>query len=142
MASKSQIGLLQRERGTTLDDVALESAKVCIVTGANSGIGFETALKMAALDYEVVLACRDAHRGNAAVARIRQQIPECDVSFMQLDLASLKSVRTFVDNFHKTGKKLNVLINNAGKETVNCLRKCIWHSSKGYPICSKIVYAL
>ena len=115
MASRMQAtALLQRERGTTLDDVQIESAKVCIITGANSGIGFDTALKMAALDYEVILACRDAHRGNAAVARIKSQIPECEVSFMQLDLASLKSVRAFVDNFHNTGKKLNVLINNAG----------------------------
>ncbi len=110
--------LLRRDRGTTLDDVTVEPQKVCIVTGANSGVGFETALKMTALDYEVILACRDAHRGNAAVARIQQQIPECEVSFMQLDLASLKSVRNFVDNFHKTGKRLNVLINNAGKRPI------------------------
>eukprot|EP00794_Sanderia_malayensis_P017551 gene17551-19301_t len=108
------VALLTRTRGTTLDEVTVESQKVCIVTGASSGVGFEVALKMTALDYEVILACRDAHRGNAAVARIRQQIPECEVSFMQLDLASLKSVRCFVDNFHKTGKRLNVLINNAG----------------------------
>ena len=107
--------LLKRDRGTTIDDVAIDVQKVCIVTGASSGLGFETALKMTALDYDVILACRDAHRGNAAVARIQQQIPECEVCFMQLDLASLKSTRSFVENFHKTGKKLHVLINNAGE---------------------------
>ena len=120
MQSKQATALLMKERATTLDDVALETAKVCIITGASRGIGFETALKMAALDYDVILACRDAHRGNAAVARIRQQIPEGEVTFMQLDLASVKSIHSFVDNFHKMGKKLNVLINNAGKITVFC----------------------
>lgn len=115
MQAKQATALLMKERATTLDDVALESAKVCIITGGNSGIGFETALQMTALDYDVILACRNAHRGNAAVARIRQQIPEGEVTFMQLDLASVKSVHSFVENFHKTGKKLNVLINNAGK---------------------------
>ena len=88
--------------------------KVCIVTGANTGIGFETALQLAALDYEVILACRNQQKGNAAVAKIQQQIPECQVSFMHLDLASLKSVRDFVDNFHQSGKKLHLLVNNAG----------------------------
>ena len=118
MQSKQATALLMKERATTLEEVNLDNPKVCIITGANSGIGLETGLRMTALDYDVILACRDAHRGNSAVARIRQQIPEGEVTFMQLDLASIKSIHSFVDNFHKTGKKLNVLINNAGKVTL------------------------
>lgn len=88
--------------------------KVCIITGANSGIGFEAATRMARLGYHVVLACRSAERGNEAVARIQRKHLEANVSFLPLDLASLESIRRFVQAFRSTGLKLNVLINNAG----------------------------
>ena len=88
--------------------------KVCIVTGANSGIGFAVASRMAEHGYKVHLACRSAENGNNAVARIRHRQQDADVSFMPLDLASIESIQSFVQAFRSTGDKLNVLINNAG----------------------------
>ena len=91
--------------------------KVCIITGANSGIGFETAKRMARKGFEVILACRSVDRGNEAVKRIKRKYSNAEVSFMTLNLASFKSIHEFVDNFHATGKPLSVLVNNAGLQT-------------------------
>lgn len=91
--------------------------KVCIITGANSGIGFETAKEMAKKGFEVILACRNVERGNEAVKRIKRKCRNAEISFMTLNLASFKSVHEFVDNFHAAGKSLSVLVNNAGLQT-------------------------
>ena len=88
-------------------------AKVCIVTGASSGLGFETSKKMAALGYEVVLACRDKVKAKEAISRIKQDSPDARLIYMNLDLASFSSIVKFSDCFHNLGKKLNVLVNNA-----------------------------
>ena len=70
--------------------------KTVIITGANAGIGFATAMHVAALpQWHVVLACRDASKGSAAVAAIRKAYPNSHVSFAPLDLFSLASVRRF-----------------------------------------------
>ena len=88
-------------------------AKVCIVTGSSSGLGFETSKKMAALGYEVVLACRDKLKAKQAMSRIKQDLPDAKLIYMDLDLASFSSIEKFSKSFHNAGKKLNVLINNA-----------------------------
>ena len=87
--------------------------KVCIVTGASSGLGFETSRKMAALGYEVVLACQDKSKANLAIARIKQDLPEAKLIYMSLDLSNFNSIKKFSQSFQNTGKKLNVLVNNA-----------------------------
>jgi NAD(P)-dependent dehydrogenase (short-subunit alcohol dehydrogenase family) len=87
--------------------------KVCIVTGASSGLGFETSKKMAVLGYEVVLACGDKVKAKQAISRIKQDLPDAKLIYMNLDLASFSSIAKFAKTFHNADKKLNVLVNNA-----------------------------
>ncbi|KTF93085.1 hypothetical protein cypCar_00009498 [Cyprinus carpio] len=88
--------------------------KTVIVTGANTGIGKATALDLARRGARVVLACRDEGRAQAAVTHIRRESGNSEVLYMHLDLASLKSVRSFAENFLKKESRLDILINNAG----------------------------
>ncbi|MCB9644725.1 MAG: SDR family NAD(P)-dependent oxidoreductase [Myxococcales bacterium] len=104
---------LQKKRWTTSDVPDLEG-KVVIVTGANSGIGFEATKEMARKRAKVVLACRDASKAEKALASIQKDIPDALVEFMKLDLASLASVRDFAQAFQKKYDRLDVLLNNAG----------------------------
>lgn len=90
------------------------TVSVVIVTGANSGIGFETAVRLARRGAKVILACRDENKGKEAVQRISKMVKHAKVRYQFLDLSSLNSIREFVDNFKKTEAKLDVLINNAG----------------------------
>ena len=87
--------------------------RVVIVTGANSGLGFETARALARAGARVVLACRDPDRGAAAVQRLREEAG-ADVELAPLDLADLASVRTFAAGFAAGHDRLDVLVNNAG----------------------------
>jgi retinol dehydrogenase 12 len=88
--------------------------KTVLVTGANSGIGFETAAGLADMGARVVMTARDAQKGEDAVARVRERSPDADVEWMELDLASLRNVRVFAAAFNERVDKLNVLVNNAG----------------------------
>lgn len=88
--------------------------KVVIVTGANTGIGFETAKDLALRGAKVILACRDQGRGTAARDRIISATGNNNVIYKQLDLASFKSVRAFAADILKTETALHILINNAG----------------------------
>jgi NAD(P)-dependent dehydrogenase (short-subunit alcohol dehydrogenase family) len=89
----------------------LVDARRALVTGAASGLGFETARALAAQGFEVVLADRDAPGGVVAVARIRTDNPQARVEFRALDLANLDEVRRFAAHFEGP---LHVLVNNAG----------------------------
>jgi NAD(P)-dependent dehydrogenase (short-subunit alcohol dehydrogenase family) len=88
--------------------------KRAIVTGANSGIGFYTALELARAGAEVVLAVRDLGRGNEALAQIRKELPAANVAVAALDLSALPSVRAFAEAQLAGKKPLHLLINNAG----------------------------
>ncbi|KAK2870949.1 hypothetical protein Q8A67_023476 [Cirrhinus molitorella] len=88
--------------------------KTVIVTGANTGIGKATALDLAKRGARVILACRDESRAQAAVTDIQRESGNKEVLYMHLDLASLKSVRSFAENFLKRESRLDILINNAG----------------------------
>lgn len=90
------------------------SGKVCIITGSNTGIGYNGAGKLVRAGYEIILACRNAEKGKAAEESIKKEVSDANVTFMQLDLSSLKSVRKFADDFHSTGKPLHVLCDNGG----------------------------
>jgi NAD(P)-dependent dehydrogenase (short-subunit alcohol dehydrogenase family) len=85
-----------------------------IVTGANTGIGFETARALAKQGASVVLACRNEQRGTDAVTRIQQELPQAKVEFMELDLSSFDSIKAFSDAYLAVDQPLRVLINNAG----------------------------
>lgn len=90
------------------------NGKTAIVTGANTGIGKTTAMDLARRGARVILACRDQRRGEAAALEIVQETGNSQVVFMQLDLASLQSVRSFADSFLRSEPRLDLLINNAG----------------------------
>jgi NAD(P)-dependent dehydrogenase (short-subunit alcohol dehydrogenase family) len=98
----------------TADDIPDLSAKTIVVTGGNSGIGYEAALEFARKRAEVILACRDLGKARTAAARISASSPGAKVEVMELDLANLASVRGFSDAFHLEHPALHVLCNNAG----------------------------
>jgi NAD(P)-dependent dehydrogenase (short-subunit alcohol dehydrogenase family) len=84
---------------------------ICIVTGANTGIGFQTAKAMAARGYTTIIACRSEIKGKEAVSQID------GAEFYSLDLSSFVSVREFVKSFTAKYSRLDVLVNNAGLNT-------------------------
>jgi NAD(P)-dependent dehydrogenase (short-subunit alcohol dehydrogenase family) len=88
--------------------------KTVLVTGANTGIGLETAAGLAGMGATVVLTSRDPAKGAAAVDEIRSRSTDADVTSMTLDLSSLAGVRAFAATFSEQHPKLDVLINNAG----------------------------
>jgi NAD(P)-dependent dehydrogenase (short-subunit alcohol dehydrogenase family) len=88
--------------------------KVCLVTGANSGIGKATALGLARLGATVVMLCRDSERGEAALHEIEQKTGRSNLQLMICDLSSQKSIRDFASGFREQHDRLDVLVNNAG----------------------------
>ncbi|MHA1908020.1 MAG: SDR family oxidoreductase [Candidatus Thorarchaeota archaeon] len=88
--------------------------KVCIVTGASSGIGRETALGLAQQGGHVVMLVRDEERGNAAKEYIMEKSCSQSVDMMLCDLSSMKQVRQFSTQYKEKYNRLHVLINNAG----------------------------
>jgi len=100
---------------TTADEVLRGvdlSGRFMIVTGANTGLGFETARALAAAGARVLLACRSAEKGRDAVSKIQQAHPDADVASATLDLASFTSIDAFVESIEDTS--IDVLICNAG----------------------------
>ncbi len=88
--------------------------KICVITGANTGIGKETAIRIAEKGAHVVMACRSEDKGNTALKEVMELSGSDKVEFMRLDLASLESVREFAKAYKDKHQKLHVLINNAG----------------------------
>ena len=89
------------------------TGKNVIVTGANSGIGYYTALELAKAGADVVLACRSAAKGEAAAAKVNAEAPGRAL-FMKLDLSDFASVREFAAAYKEKFQQLDILINNAG----------------------------
>jgi NAD(P)-dependent dehydrogenase (short-subunit alcohol dehydrogenase family) len=100
----------------TLDDLADQSGRTAVVTGANAGIGLETARVLAAHGANVVLACRDVAKGETAADRIADEttIERDRLRIVRLDLASLASVRAAADEILASRPRLDLLVNNAG----------------------------
>ncbi len=98
----------------TTDSMPDLMGKLAIVTGGNSGLGYETALALAQKGAQVIVASRDANKGQEAVSKIQSARPKGSVSFMPLDLANLASIRSFVTQFAQQYKSLDILVNNAG----------------------------
>lgn len=90
------------------------TGKTAIVTGANAGIGFETALGLYEAGAHVVLACRNLSNAEQAVVKIKQQEGKGSLETAALDLSSLQSVKEFAINFLQNHQQLDLLINNAG----------------------------
>ena len=98
----------------TAADIPEQTGRRVLITGANSGIGYHTALKLARKGATVVLACRDSTRGESALRRIQSEAPGAQLEFILLDLASLASIRQVAVQELDRGIPLDLLINNAG----------------------------
>jgi NAD(P)-dependent dehydrogenase (short-subunit alcohol dehydrogenase family) len=94
--------------------IASQSGRLAIVTGANSGIGYYTALELARAGAQVILACRSDAKGIAAAAKIQAALPGALVKFEKLDLGSLTSVHDFAARMKASYGALDILVNNAG----------------------------
>ncbi|MFW5793680.1 MAG: oxidoreductase, partial [Bacteroidota bacterium] len=98
----------------TLEDMPCQKGKVVVITGANSGLGFETAKAFAQKGAEVVLACRSIEKGISAKDIILKEKPDAKLEVMELNLMSLSSIRIFAEKFKNKYSRLDILINNAG----------------------------
>ena len=98
----------------TAAEMPAQAGKTVLVTGANSGIGYQTALELARHGAHVLLGCRSESKGNAALERMRRELPEARVELALLDMASLESIRNFASAFNASAAVLDILINNAG----------------------------
>ena len=98
----------------TASDIPDQTGRIAIVTGANSGTGYEIALQLATRGAHVVLASRDLDRTSDAVRRIKDAAAGASVEAQPLDLASLASIRRFAEGFSNRHRELGILVNNAG----------------------------
>src|SRR5215471_21546058 len=90
------------------------TGKTCVVTGANSGIGKETALGLARMGARVVLVCRNQEKGDHALADIRRDSGSSQLDLLIADMSSFESVRALASQVRQRYPRLDVLINNAG----------------------------
>ncbi len=98
----------------TTADIPDQTGRVAVITGANTGLGYETALALAEHGAHVVLAVRNVDKGKDAAARITAASPRADVALQELDLTSLDSVRAAAEQLRADHDRIDLLINNAG----------------------------
>lgn len=98
----------------TVQQIPSQSGKTALVTGANSGIGYQAALELARHGAHVLLACRNATKGRDALERLNLEVPGAAAELVEVDMASLASIRSFATAFAGRGIPLDLLINNAG----------------------------
>ena len=98
----------------TESNVPDQSGRTVIVTGANTGLGYETARVLAGRGAHVVIAVRDTAKGDAAANKIRSASPQAEVDVVALDLGSLASVRAAAEQLKSAHPRIDLLINNAG----------------------------
>src|SRR2546422_2463987 len=90
------------------------AGRVCVVTGANSGIGKATAMGLAEMGATVILVCRSKEKGEAALSEIRGKSGNNSLDLMLADMSSMQSVRQLASEFRRKYDRLHVLVNNAG----------------------------
>jgi NAD(P)-dependent dehydrogenase (short-subunit alcohol dehydrogenase family) len=98
----------------TTADIPDQTGRVAVITGANTGLGYETAAALAAKGARVVLAVRNLDKGQAAAELITRRTPGAEVSLQELDLTSLESIRAAADQLNSNLPTIDLLINNAG----------------------------
>lgn len=98
----------------TAADIPDQTGRVAVITGANTGLGYETALALADHGAHVVLAVRNLDKGKDAAARITATSPHADVALQELDLTSLDSIRAAAEQLRSAHDRIDLLINNAG----------------------------
>ena len=98
----------------TAENIPDQTGKIAIVTGANSGIGYEAARALALKGATTIMACRNLEKGETAAETIRNEEPAGKTKVMRLDLSDLSSVKQFAQEFRAEYTQLDLLINNAG----------------------------
>jgi NAD(P)-dependent dehydrogenase (short-subunit alcohol dehydrogenase family) len=98
----------------TTTDIPDQTGRTAVITGANTGLGYETAAALAAKGADVVLAVRNLEKGKDAAGLIAQRHPGASVTVQQLDLTSLDSIRAAADELRANHESIDLLINNAG----------------------------
>jgi NAD(P)-dependent dehydrogenase (short-subunit alcohol dehydrogenase family) len=101
----------------TTADIPDQSGRTAVITGANTGLGYETAKALAAKGAHVVLAVRNLQKGEDAARRIEQSAPGAKVAVTELDLTSLESIRAAAEQLNADHAAIDLLINNAGVMT-------------------------
>jgi NAD(P)-dependent dehydrogenase (short-subunit alcohol dehydrogenase family) len=102
------------KREWTNEQIPNLSGKIIIVTGANSGIGYEAAKEFSRKGAKTILACRNMEKARSALVKIKKEVPNSNTEIMKLDVSSLKSIHGFAKEFKSKHKRLDVLLNNAG----------------------------
>lgn len=102
----------------TLASLPRLDGQTIVITGGNSGIGFEAARIFAGAGAHIVLACRSERKAGEAIRQIRTETPGAEVAFMELDLGSLASIRAFASEANRRLERIDVLCNNAGVMTI------------------------
>ena len=98
----------------TTADIPDQTGRTAVITGANTGLGYETAAALAAKGAHVVLAVRNLEKGKEAARGIEQATPDAQVQLQELDLTSLDSIRAAADQLRSDHASIDLLINNAG----------------------------
>ncbi|CAG2182772.1 unnamed protein product, partial [Oppiella nova] len=88
--------------------------RVVIITGANAGIGKETAYQLSLRGAKIIIGCRDELRAENAIKEIVFRNPNANIIHIKLDLSSLQSIRAFVQQIYENETKIDILVNNAG----------------------------
>ncbi|KAI8470993.1 MAG: hypothetical protein J3K34DRAFT_418672 [Monoraphidium minutum] len=114
LTTRSATRALRPQRASRAVAAAAAPGKHIVITGANTGIGFEAALDLAGKGYDVTLACRNDDKAAAAAKRIRDAVAGAKVETLRLDLADLDSVRDASKQLLDSAKPIDVLLNNAG----------------------------
>lgn len=104
--------------------------RVCIVTGANAGLGFQTSQDLAARGAKVIMVCRNAEKGEEAVKQVQEKTNNQDVHLRVCDVSSVAAIKKFVAEFTASGLPLHVLVNNAGVMVHDAAAK----SAEGYDV--------
>jgi NAD(P)-dependent dehydrogenase (short-subunit alcohol dehydrogenase family) len=108
------IGEIMKKHKWNEENMPDLSGKTIVVTGANSGLGFESVKMYAKKNAQVIMACRSLERGQVALEEVKKDSPNAKLVVMALDLGSMESIKEFVVKFKKEYDMLDILLNNAG----------------------------
>lgn len=111
-----------------LSDIPDQNGKVALITGGNTGLGFKTALELARKGASVIIACRSIEKGQDAIHRIRDEVPDAQAKVLSLNLIDRHSIEDFSTSFHREYSRLDLLFNNAGVVNLETLQ----HTQEGY----------
>ena len=98
----------------TTNNIPSQQGKTFLITGANSGLGFEATKVLSKKGAHIIMTARNLQKGNEALEAIKKENPNAKLDLMQLDLADFYSIRNFSNEFHSKYSKLDVLVNNTG----------------------------